>query len=100
MNIPLLRQIQAQIIQHPETFDMCIWDCGTAACIQGWALRFTGGFIDNSNPLKLTPEEMKRLFYRNNWPVRFHPAPPCTEKSLAKQAAARIDHFIATDGAE
>lgn len=108
MNIPLLIQIQAQIIQHPEHFDMATWDCGSVACICGWAIRLTRGesmqwcgpyFHEGRRALGLTCEEGNRLFHRKNWPRQF-----CvmsgTEKAHAKAAAARIDHFIATEGRE
>lgn len=113
MNIPLLRQIQAQIIQHPDTFEMRDWDCGTAACIAGWAIRLThkasnqcGYYRPAMNALDLNGNQGELLFYRKNWPREFcvpdvsRLLGGSTEKAYAKAAVARIDHFIATEGKE
>lgn len=44
-NLPLLRQVREQIEKHPETWDQSLWfsECGTAACVAGWAAALTGG---------------------------------------------------------
>ncbi len=97
--------------------------CGTVACISGWAIAihwnkrgqdfddFMYSTLENGEiplteidkVLDLTGPMERRLFYASNWPDDFR-------RSLAKLAAgtpeyaavvaARIDHFIATDGAE
>lgn len=111
MNIPLLRQIQAQIIQHPESFDMAHWGyigCDTTACIAGWAISLNGenrADVRNirfkaQDILQLTDGQTGRLFYEGSWPVEFIIARKSGGKSLAKAASARIDHFIATEGKE
>lgn len=42
LNVTLLRRTQAQILARPEQFHMGTWDCGTTACIAGWACRLSG----------------------------------------------------------
>lgn len=113
MNIPLLRQIQAQIIQHPETLYMPSYDCGTTACIAGWACKISGvdvseashkSMFEGQRLIGLSSEERGRLFCENWWPeqfrLQFGPEHPAGCKARAKAAVARIDHFIATDGKE
>jgi hypothetical protein len=118
MNIPLLRQIQAQIVQHPETFAIENWECGTTACIAGWACRLTRKPIPLSNEegdfysalthaynvLEVDTATGMRLFHISNWPHSFQLAYRETNyadrKAKAKITVARIDHFIATGGAE
>ena len=114
MNIPLLRQIQAQIIQHPESFDMTKWDCGTAACIAGWACRLKGLKMPISstpigNPeiaskaqelLGLDEKQRPRLFLCLNWPMEFVVMENAGSKAQAKAAVARIEAFIESGGAE
>jgi hypothetical protein len=98
-------------------------NCGTTACIGGWAEAISkqktpeeceGGWISPANTLKLTGEQASRLFHLQNWPAEFryemYHANPFhvfsadeLHKVLAKRAeiaARRIDHFIATKGAE
>lgn len=113
MNIPLLRQIQAQIIQHPETLYMPSYDCGTTACIAGWACKISGSDVseyegmsmdEGTSLLELSLEERGRLFCENWWPEQFRlpfgPEHPLGSKARAKAAVSRIDHFISTDGKE
>jgi hypothetical protein len=45
-----------QIDAHPETWQQGSWDCGTAACFAGWAVRLSGGTIE-----RLDPEEEWRV---------------------------------------
>jgi hypothetical protein len=52
-----------------------------------------------------TPSEAERLFFTENWPQDFEDRYDAAEAvedraELAKIAAERIDHFIATNGAE
>ncbi len=136
MNIPLLRRIQKRILKEPRQFQMDNWfnhspsvypNCGTAACIAGWAVTMS---MKKGNPKKIcqlltgalttdwtdndkitrkamkflqldTPEAAKRLFIQSRWPsvFRFHPSSEGTPE-YAANAVARIDHFIATNGAE
>jgi len=46
INVPLLLKICDVISKHPEQFDINEWDCGTKACIAGWALRLSGTRYD------------------------------------------------------
>lgn len=102
--------------------------CGTTACIAGFAvilkskpatkrdwkecgLELTGGFSEadwsniadaaNQN-LGMSEFESLRLFYHWKWPAEFLTRYNLakTRKQKAAVAIARIDHFIATKGAE
>lgn len=125
MNVALLKKIKARILAKPNAFRMDRWSCGTAHCIAGWACVLNGvkptklyvGAADRS----VTPDgtyvetraadllglesadlggNAERLFYEYEWPARFRSDPTVGRKLKAKRAAARIDHFIATGGAE
>lgn len=94
--------------------------CGTAACIAGWAvhlseeaktLKDTCRAQSNRSDdieeraldvLQLTPGEGHSLFYHRWWPEKFClPYDKATSATTrAKVAAARIDWFIKTKGAE
>ena|SRR6185503_17316012 len=41
-NIKLFMKVCDTILKHPRQFSMRSFDCGTTACIAGWALRLTG----------------------------------------------------------
>lgn len=45
-NAELAYKILDQIDAHPETWQQGVWDCGTAACFAGWAVRLAGGKVD------------------------------------------------------
>lgn len=95
--------------------------CHTTACIAGWALALRPDFefisVNQIDPdyinsdsvettaatlLGITTEAATRLFHCEKWPANYAVAfyntsnPP----SKAKIACERIDHFIATNGAE
>ena len=100
--------------------------CGTTACIAGWAVaRFTpaifgvGHWGGHDIPetakelLGISDVEGSGLFYYESWPEPFRtqyhtawrasPTPSSRRRLMArcaKIAAQRIDHFIATKGAE
>lgn len=126
MNIPLLKKVRAAILAEPKKFDMTMWfrrertsPCGTTACIAGHAvaiqLKFNSlkaGLVTEdpwfywgtkaASILKLTKEEGERLFQLHRWPdemaIAYEDAR--TRKLKAEIAAARIDLFIKTNGAE
>lgn len=126
MNIRLLKQIKAAILKEPKQFVMSDWftkymdwtipNCGTAACIGGWAIALANKvnpeeakeiFLREENNeqtpeklLKLTGEQEDKLFYHSNWPERFQFKSTDGALARAKKAAKRIDHFIETEGAE
>lgn len=92
-------------------------NCNTAACIAGWALvlsknsspriareacRGSGFRIDSTARIVLEIDfyQSTRLFYQCNWPLRFQRFDDEGTAEFAQQAAARIDHFIATEGEE
>lgn len=45
-NAELAYRVLDQIDAHPETWNQAAWDCGTAACFAGWALRLSGAKLD------------------------------------------------------
>lgn len=132
MNIQLLLQVKEQILKEPLQFRMENWfsdvspffipNCGTTACIGGWAVAILkqitpreaaleNGVTDFSRnaaaryALLLTEAQAERLFYRTSWPDRFRDdylwARHNQDMTKAAQVAAeRIDHFIATNGNE
>lgn len=129
MNVELLNKIKERITEEPRQFDMGTWfspyspeipNCGTAACIAGWALAIsynenpqranllalkegTGYALPASRFLGLSYLESTRLFYTNQWPLRFFWAyheEGISPKEKARIACERIDQFIATNGAE
>jgi len=42
MNRELLQRVRDQIASHPEEFNWTQYECGTMACIAGWACRLSG----------------------------------------------------------
>lgn len=46
VNTPLLRKTLEHITAHPEEYRQRLWAkrtaCGTACCVAGWAVQFTG----------------------------------------------------------
>lgn len=127
MNTELLLKVRDAILAEPLKFDMRDWlaqsensPCGTTACIAGWAASIHLGHeklsetarLFNSNDsddeffpeeyLDIGPFEQDILFYKSNWPEPFR-SQYLTAKNAADRARAaadRIDHFIATNGAE
>lgn len=84
--------------------------CGTAACIAGWAVLLHDKRITNYDEIArraselLELDEMKsyRLFGATWWPEPFGSQyrKAKTPTARAKIAAARIEHYIKTEGAE
>ena len=59
-----LRQaVLDQIVTYPETHDQRNWvgDCGTTACVAGWALLFQRGYIPIGSPWDVMEEAMELL---------------------------------------
>lgn len=106
MNTELLLKIRDKILAEPENFLMLAWHCNTAHCIAGWAIVLTETQCESwqtgdmaTVELKLRLESAKRLFHEEYWPEQFRK--PCTVAGQrAKQAAARILHFLETEGRE
>ena len=126
INTKLLRAIQRRIKKEPKQFIMYwyfrkderhIPNCGTAACIAGWAVTLTktkskkpsdtiaglpcvcesdfGDYdiwIKAGRALRLTDDVAHALFKENNWPAKFQGS----SRTLAKRGIARIDHLIKT----
>lgn len=87
--------------------------CGTAACIAGWTclikeeevVKISGNFPFHGagrDHLELTEDQAGRLFYTDDWPEPYRGNYQDADDQSARSriAAARIDHFIATDGKE
>jgi hypothetical protein len=139
MNIKLLRKIQKRILEEPAQFQMDSWflnnpnmipNCGTAACIGGWAVTLgkrrkrpstiacklascaphetfrvhhENAVLMNSEInkyLRLDDEQRKRLTDFSYWPEKYRKLKSEGSSEYAKQAAERIDHFIKTNGEE
>lgn len=134
LNVRLLRRIQRKILAEPAQFQMGqyfatevngidlprekIPNCGTAACIAGWAValsehrkpsRYIRLIERNSTTIKKAckalginndPTRVSRLFIHSFWPsnlyARWYRA--ITLKQRAKVAVAAIDQFIKDDG--
>lgn len=111
MNVELLRKIAAVIQEKPDEFDMkdfnaSLHDCGTTHCIGGWAAVLSG--VTNTDAarknLGLDKDQWDRLCYVDAdneyggcWPTKFW-GEDDPWKPTPQQAAARIEHFIATEG--
>jgi hypothetical protein len=125
MNTILLRKIQNQILSEPRQFNMKNWfsgqlpdgslpaNCGTAACIGGWAQTFAMAVNPDEAQaraiwtdehaamvLGLTERQARLLFIEDNWPKQFQSTDRAGVALRAKRAAKRIDHFIKTKGRE
>ena len=126
MNVEKLRSIVDMIENlEPGQFDMGTWcntrdKCGTVACLAGWTLlaegenptrlaleieneEFDGDVttVDWRIPLTaaavlgLNRDQAERLFFTHCWPDGFD-GDNCSLETLRE----RVEHFIATDGAE
>lgn len=138
MNVKLLEKVKAHILAEPRRFKMSSFvhlktgegekfydydagrnpesefaQCGTAACIGGWAMILYGKnpkrVYEYQNPslvagkcLGLTDQEQRsRLFSFDRWPHKFRQRfQRSSIHNRVKVAAARIEHFIKTKGAE
>lgn len=125
MNVKLLQQVKAHILEEPRRFFMSQYvmrdepgalhnldgrrrkmpSCGTAACIGGWAVILTQGldapygFQEGAWAAKISKAQANRLFLIHEWPERFRKAWKKADMvTRATIAAKRIDHFIATNG--
>lgn len=127
MNKELLLKVREQILREPRQFVMGTWytehpmesedndelwmgveipNCGTAACIAGWAIsiaekksphKASGTIGAASRYLDVKWEDAEDLFYEDHWDddlqERWENASSLDER--AQIAAERIDQFIA-----
>jgi hypothetical protein len=123
MNVELLRKIAAVIQERPAEFGMDAWHCETQHCIGGYSQVLTGspendkaGEMAAILEIEFIPDtstgsgpdhaddicEAGRLFYRENWPAEFlnFDDDGYEDGTSPAKAAARIEHFIATEGRE
>jgi len=129
MNVKLLRKVAEYILAEPKRFfmpDFVRWKesrldrlrnkhdgkiidrpfprCGTAACIGGWVCilsdkKETADSEVAAELLQINKDQAERLFF--NAPSKFWDIwSGDGTKKTAKLAAARIEHFIRTDGKE
>lgn len=116
-SIRRLRQVKRAILAQPEFYDQSNppnyayihGGCNTPCCLAGWAIwldsadeetykkRVLGGdvFVEMASSLRIT-EEQSHLLFRTGY---FHGC-QYTPIETVRDAAARVEHFIATDGRE
>jgi hypothetical protein len=123
MNVELLNKVKEQILKEPAQFEMFNWyatelvgfptvkipNCGTAACIAGWAISLSKNecprrasnrkdyYEQAREVLDLTPFQADCLFLGHRWPSElWHTYKTAkTLKNRAEIAAKRIDLLIA-----
>lgn len=122
MNTKLLLKVKAAILAEPRSFIMADWStqdpespCGTSACIGGWATALSRNpakpnlhdshMSQGPDLMELSPDGENKLCYKGMWPQPFKDSYEKAEyaedrNAMAKAAADRIDHFIATEGRE
>lgn len=130
MNVELLRQTQTAILEEPKRVNMRMWaltqsyqkelgqepPCGTVGCIAGWIVSITQNLRGDKLAENMNIEgtatrllgfpsfyETEILFYLSRWPWAYQQRLALTKpgtREYAEVVAARIDHFIATEGAE
>ena len=99
INVGLLLKVADQITKHPEQFRMSVFDCGTAACIGGWAARLSEieikSICDYRIALGMSHAQELELFLEANWPIHFqsfyYPESP---EIRASKAVLRIHAFL------
>lgn len=130
MNVELLRNVARHIEATPLRLDMDVViarkdaanfgikrisdfpPCGTVCCIGGWAIVLSGEddsdlraakrLLDLDGKFDRDSSEVSRLFHVQFWPESFRSDYEAAKTPAAKAriAVARIEHFIATKGAE
>jgi len=66
MNEQLMREVASYIEKHPSNYDQNMWienneDCGTTACIAGWAMILSGKYV--VGPAAIFPGSNRADFY-------------------------------------
>jgi hypothetical protein len=127
MKTKLLREVAKHIAEEPRRLNMHLIStrvdpsrheappCGTVGCIAGWACMLSGMGIDEANWRKgeeilgLTSDQSMKLFdfpttdgFNDGWPRKFGKryVNAKTPRGRMLATVARIEHFIATKGAE
>lgn len=106
MNATLLLKVKDRILREPENFAMRSWQCGTTACIGGWACLLSSKFAmyrgddyetDAIAALGITEDDAGKLFFVDHWPedLRRKYWHATSKKEEAQVAAERIDRFLA-----
>jgi hypothetical protein len=121
MNIGLMQQVKAAILAKPEKYDQDLF-CGTECCIAGWALTIANPRLgEKIQTRQLDQDTWDSLWCKTritlglsgpqmallcscaeDWPADFREQYDAAKTDIerAMVGAARIDHFIATNGAE
>lgn len=125
MNTELLLAVKAAILEHPEKYDQDSF-CGTECCIAGWALNIANPVMGARREQGISAVSMNEQNWNDYWEVaRKNMGLGCRQMAIlcacapdwpsvfrhgyesatdaeqrATVGAARIDHFIATNGAE
>jgi hypothetical protein len=134
MNVELLRKVEKHILEEPKRLYMRSWivredharvlithvgetrgfaQCGTAACIAGWAVLLSHENTENElrlgmdvyyearTLLGLNTHEADRLFDPIGWPRMFDAGTRDDGSEIAAETTVeRIEHFIETGGRE
>jgi hypothetical protein len=101
INVKLLRKVRRHILAEPKRVNMGRFiyrkeDCGTVACIAGWAVTLSGEELPYH--ISARAEELLGLNWRQA-SYLFYDAPnfvkaPAQTAEHARQTAKLIDHFI------
>lgn len=95
-----LRQaVLDQIVTYPDTHDQRDWvsDCGTTACVAGWALMFQLGYVPNADAFDVLEEAQELLGLSDYDAMRlFH----YTTKEQARHALKSLANGDPVDWAE
>ncbi len=117
LNVKLLRRVRDKILKEPLQFEMSQWytlaldhpipNCGTAACIAGWAIALaekkspaacydTNNIQGKAMRLLGIEDDPWKLFAVSSWPIRYQNQFYNTGslKVRARIAARRIDAYI------
>lgn len=108
VNTAILLEAKAHILAHPETLDMRLWTCNTAACIGGWVVQLAGEYAGIkhacdyghiANVVIGTPKAQS-LWFVHNWhykPRQMY-MDATSKEEQASAAALAIDYWIKQHG--
>ena len=101
INVALLLRVADQISKTPEAFHMALWECGTSACIAGWACRLADGKPAPETFVRLRAcqllgfyEDWPMLFKETLWPYELRSSDTDTPADRADKAVRRIHAFL------
>ena len=120
MNVELLLKVKNQILCEPSQFTMMFFEFYGIRCILGWAVHLADlsneyaylfqikhMITEASYVLDISVEQCYLLGYIERWPEEFRNAyknvdgeTEVMQRTHARIAGERIDHFIKTEGRE